>query len=336
MRVRAGLSLLGILVAAIGPTITACGSNSAANGNGSGTDAGSPEFGDVDNPNTQYTPDQLWANDPPPPWCGPAGAPAPQPPGGTPDCPDDKNREGCPCSTVGQTAACWPGLRANRSLGICKDGTTTCVSKGELDKVWGPCTGYVLPDKTATKGAAACKCFSKGQWKIDNLVPCYANNNGTYFATSTACNGSVPPMTQPTAPWSPDTVTVDCAGHFKLCYSIKVGDAKNPTPQDCTISTVCTEADYVEANKPQKFPDLGGWVSSPSASTCVQKVMDTANPAPTYGEMTVVGKSVRCDDISDNGQPLVFNRIPYCLLGCQPGSTDPKCAGCQPTGSGTF
>ena len=328
-------TLLGILLLSIGPSVAACGSNGSDSNGGTNTDGGlgNPEFGDGGIDTDAGDP---YANDPAPPWCGPSNVPAPPPIGGTPDCPDDKNKPGCPCKNVGETAACWTGLRANRGLGQCKDGKATCESKGELNKVWGACQGEVLPVKGATKGKEACKCFSAGQWKIDNLIPCYANDNGTFFATSATCNGSVPPKTVPATPWSSDTVTVDCAGHFKLCYSIKVGDAKNPQPSDCTITTVCTEGDYLEANKPQKFPDLGGWVSPPGASTCVQKIMDQTTPAPTYGEMTVIGKSVRCDDISDNGQPYVFNRVPYCLLGCQPGSSDPKCAGCQATGSGNF
>ncbi len=57
----------------------------------------------------------LYANDPPPAWCGPdAGAPPPQP-GGTEECPDDKNREGCRCEPIGTRAPCWPGLRVNRA-----------------------------------------------------------------------------------------------------------------------------------------------------------------------------------------------------------------------------
>src|SRR5436305_1120338 len=82
--------------------------------------------------------DAFWANDPPPQFCYLDGGafPPPKVPGGTPDCPDDKNREGCPCPKLGETAPCWPGLRINRNLGICKDGTTTCQQLGELGQGW--------------------------------------------------------------------------------------------------------------------------------------------------------------------------------------------------------
>src|SRR5262249_36316580 len=141
---------------------------------GDGTDPGDARFTmDSGSSDSLIDPDAFWANDPPPMWCGPDGGNKPPTPGGTVECPDDKNREGCPCTTEGQMAACWPGLRANRGIGICKDGTTTCITKGETQKVWGPCMGYVLPQPGATKGKEACKCFSAGQWAIANLSPCF-------------------------------------------------------------------------------------------------------------------------------------------------------------------
>src|SRR5690606_25510601 len=91
------------------------------------------------------TPDAFWADDPPPMQCLEDGSsgPPPVPPGGTPECPDDKNREGCRCDAIGESAACWPGLRVNRNRGICRDGTTQCIPYDEFTGVWGPCNGYV-------------------------------------------------------------------------------------------------------------------------------------------------------------------------------------------------
>lgn len=51
--------------------------------------------------------------------------------------------EGCACTTVGATQACWTGPPQDRNQGACKDGTQTCVQAGEFGK-WGPCTGEVL------------------------------------------------------------------------------------------------------------------------------------------------------------------------------------------------
>jgi hypothetical protein len=323
-----------------GPAVVACsstarGGSGAAPGASAGVDAGEPAFVDEAAPNDPtYTPSEIWADDPPPKWCGPAGGAKPPPiPGGTPECPDDKNREGCPCKKLGEKASCWPGARANRNLGICSDGTTTCESHGELQLAWGKCEGYVLPAKGATAGKQACKCFSAGAWKIDNLQPCFVTSSTGNYATSASCdpNGPIPPHAPPSTPWSPNTVTVDCAGHFKLCYSLKAGDAKNPKPTDCSLMTVCTEDDYVDANKPQNFPELPAWSST--NATCVDQMIDGS---PIYGEMTVQGKSVLCDEISDGGKPLVFNRVQYCPMDCASRPTDPDCSKCGSSGGGQF
>src|SRR5262249_11839814 len=84
------------------------------------TDA--PVPGDIANGfNTDAGAVDLYANDPPQLWCGVGSVPAPPMPGGTPLCPDDKNKAGCPCSNeeLGKTAPCWEGLRAQRGVGVC-------------------------------------------------------------------------------------------------------------------------------------------------------------------------------------------------------------------------
>jgi hypothetical protein len=315
-------------------------------GDGAGGDGGVGQEdgpGAVTDGHSPFDPDAFWAQDPPPEWCGPdGGATPPQPPGGTPDCPDDKNRQGCTCTSQGAQAPCWPGLRANRNLGQCKDGTTTCISNDEFGLVWGPCEGYVLPDPGATKGKAACKCFSGGQWKIDNLSPCFVNYSSTYYAVSTYLNGATaqcptsipgtpPPTPQPGTTWSTDTIQVDCAGHFKLCYTLKAGTAATPQTTDCELVKVCTEGDYPTANQVQTFPALPSWSST--NSTCATQFATSGG----YGEMSVVGMSVLCDAVDDgSGQPFVFNRVQYCPLSCNTNPSAPECQNCSQGGSGNF
>ena len=302
-------------------------------------------------------PDAFWATDPPPLWCGPDGGATPPPaPGGTVDCPDDKNREGCPCDKRGATAACWPGLRKNRNIGICKDGQTTCIGTGEFDQNWGPCTGYVLPDPNVKLGKAACGCFSEGQWNIENLVPYFptttVNSVTTTYAMSTyqdpstggwtspksqylpsASNGYKP--SKPADDWSKDTLKVDCAGNFTLCYELKAGDFNAPKATDCSVVKVCLPAtDYVTENVVQQWPNLPGWLGN-GTSDCNNAFTNQGG----YGEMSVQGKSVRCDAIDDgSGAPLVFNRIQYCKASCNEpdAGADPACATCGQNGSGTF
>jgi hypothetical protein len=273
-----------------------------------------------------FDPDALAAADPPNQWCGPdGGAPPSAPPvGGTPACPSDKNLEGCPCSTPGQTAACWPGLRKNRNVGDCKDGTTTCGPFGEVGDQWGPCVGAVLPDPNATDGPAACGCFSVGQWHIDNLVPFfYQFTDGVTIGVSTtqdpdggAAVYPVPsqstpePPPLPSANWSTDELTVDCAGTFTLCFELKGGDFNHPSASDCSIAKVCLpQTYYANANVSQPFPPLSAWEATAAQSTCAA----TFHQNGGYGEMSVVGESVLCQHIDDgHGNSFVFHRIQYC------------------------
>ena len=119
-----------------GAGTTGAGANTSGKG-GSGVQ--------IDAGNTD--PDAFWATDPPPPVC--QGGTQPPAPGGTPECPDDKNREGCACTTPGATAPCWPGLRKNRNRGQCRDGTTVCQASGEVAARWGGCVeatnNWVIP-----------------------------------------------------------------------------------------------------------------------------------------------------------------------------------------------
>lgn len=307
----------------------------------------------IGDPDVQPDAGDIYANDPPPQWCGPAGEPEPPKPGGTQECPDDKNKPGCACKTAGETAACWTGLRANRGLGVCKDGQTTCKQQGETGLVWGECVGEVLPTSGATKGPDACQCFSAGQWKIANLVPCYYeftdNTVQSFWAVSSkiesgtgnaVCPAASPkPAAAPSEDWSTSTLKADCAGTFHICYRIKVGDAANPTASDCTVGEACTDGDYTTPGVEQPWPNLKGWLGKDDA--CAQKwyeIMEQhPEQSPGYGEMVVKGKSVRCDVIDDGaGNDFVFNRLQYCPKKCQTDTTDPVCAECGQKGQGEF
>ena len=311
-------------------------------GNGDDSDLMS---GGVSDGGTKYVPpdltfndDAFWSADPPPMYCllgGGTGTPPPLP-GGTPDCPDDKNRQGCPCTKEGEQKACWPGLRANRGLGICRDGTTTCVRNGEFGYVWGACQGYELPVPGETTGSAACKCFSAGRWAVDNVVPCFYTYNGVQIGAASSvitagkptCTSMVSPVKPPTSAWSPNSIKVDCAGHWKLCYTLKAGDAKNPMTSDCVIAQVCSEGDYAKADETTMLPALPAWATTTADQVaCANKFRTTGG----YGEMSVDGKSITCDVVSK-----VFNRINYCPLSCNDTPMAPECASCKSDGSGNF
>src|SRR4051794_11544399 len=93
----------------VGGVVIACGSDASTFGDGSGPN---PTFSDASLSNEDGSAEDPYANDPPPQYCGPAGTTPPPTITGTAECPDDKNKPGCSCPTVGATASCWTGLRS--------------------------------------------------------------------------------------------------------------------------------------------------------------------------------------------------------------------------------
>lgn len=343
----AGLCL-GLL--ACGPSSGGAGTDN--NNSGGGQDGGGVQR-DASGPSRDaYAPiadaalgpnwDAYFADDPPPEYCGVDGGAAPIP-GGTPDCPDDKNREGCPCAHPGEQAPCWPGLRVDRNRGICQDGVTTCNLVGELSGAWGPCEGYVLPDPNATMGPGACNCFSAGRWDIDNISPCFITySGGAIYAVSTWMNGATaqcpsnidpdpPPTPEPGTDWSTNRLTVDCAGQFHLCYTLRAGDEANPLPGDCEVASVCIDVWYDTPDQEMELPALPAWTSTDPS--CAAQFANSGG----YGEMSVQGLSAECDPIDDgNGNVYVFHRLGYCPLECNTNPGLPECQNCGNGGSGSF
>lgn len=316
-------------------------------GPGGGFDSGIPPGTDGGPPPVTPDPEAFWEDDPPPRECYPDGGmgPLPDPPGGTPECPDDRNRQGCRCSPVGMMAPCWPGHRVDRMRGICRDGTTTCEPYDEFTGVWGECRGYVLPMEGALRGPGACNCFSAGRWAIDNLSPCFITyggaGGGTYAVSTYVSGGSArcpddpggpPPNPQPGTNWSTNSLTVDCEGLFTLCYTLKAGDADAPAASDCVVSRVCTGPTwYMTAGATQTLDPLPSWTGTDSA--CAGRFATSGG----YGEMSVIGFSRECDAVDDGmGGEYVFNRVNYCPLSCSMTPTAPECVGCMMGGSGMF
>jgi len=338
--------LISILaLGSVAAVIVACGSDGSKFDDGTtpiGT-FGDGGFGDGSSSND---PD-LYKNDPPPPWCGPdSGTPAP-PIKGTEECPEDKNKPGCGCDKPGEEAPCWTGLRKNRNLGICHDGKAKCIVKNETLNVWGACEGQQLPVLNA-QGKEACACFSVGEWNIANTAPCLHTPDGTnYQAYSTVykdgqatnCNLGDPvpaPGTGPTGDWSPDTLKVDCAGTYRLCFRIRTGDFNNPSTNDCILGESCIDAVYEKENVVQQLPPLPAWGGKDAA--CAKKwEKDTPiNVSPGYGEMIVKGSTVRCDEVG--GQDFVFHRVQFCARSCRDAANanNPECKACQLAGTGEF
>lgn len=292
---------------------------------------------------SSLSPDAFFVNDPQPPYCGEDGKM--QPPSavsGTRDCPDDKNREGCPCTTPGQKALCWPGKRINRNHGVCRDGMTRCEMGQEFGNRWGPCVGYTLPVEGATEGSPACRCFSSGTWKLDNLVPCIAQDASKKFyvysskptdgAAGYQCDGlTATPPPAPKDDWTTSSLKVDCGGRFELCYTIKAGDVSMPQNSDCVLTRKCIDVWYARPGADQTLPNLPGWTATDQ--TCAQKFVEKGG----YGEMSVLGKSTECEAVDDGqGRPYVFKRASYCPPTCADTPNREECKHCSASGAGEF
>lgn len=286
--------------------------------------------------------DAFFINDPPAATCDESGKMGPAPEiKGTPECPSDKNREGCECKTPGEVASCWPGQRLNRNHGVCHDGETTCQEGFEFGNRWGPCEGYVLPVEDAEEGEEACRCFSNGTWALANLVPCiFQDTDDRYYVYSSRASSEhgytcdpaegVPPPA-PESDWTSSTLTVDCGGSFKLCYTIRAGRVDDPKPSDCVVTQQCVETWYPTAGKRQELPGLPGWSATDSA--CNARFVEQGG----YGEMSVRGKSLECDEVDDGkGRPFVFRRASYCPPRCGDTPDDPDCKSCAAGGEGAF
>ncbi len=142
--------------------------------------------------------------------------------------------------------------------------------------------------------------------------------------------GTSAPPPRPASDWSTNRLTVDCEGRFTLCYTLRAGTVETASDADCVVAEVCTTDWYAERDVPQEFPPLESWVGGDPA--CATRFADTGG----YGEMSVMGLSVECDDISDMGSRYVFNRVNYCPLRCNMDPTGPGCEGCMAGGSGSF
>ncbi|MFO0567396.1 MAG: hypothetical protein U0263_17185 [Polyangiaceae bacterium] len=323
---------------------------------GSGGDAGIIIPTDSDVPD--YSVDAFFATDPPPPDCSDAGA-QPIKPGGTPECPDDKNLQGCPCTQAGQTAACWPGKRKHRNRGVCKDGVTTCKQNQEFKLAWGECVGYqgitppTFEPAAGATGKAACTCFSGGYWDVKNTSPCfYSDGSGNVIgAVSTIVDAagarcpteqemSFQTGTPPAQPFAKNALKVDCNGYFKLCFTLHAlsakGAAKNEA-SDCKVMTVCSEGYYGLAGKGPngtdgelQLPDLASWITKGSAETaCAGQFFNNGG----YGTFAVQGTSDECDQVDKT-----FLTFDYCPIYCNDpaNKSKPECVNCKNGSGGPF
>jgi hypothetical protein len=184
------------------------------------------------------------------------------------------------------------------------------------------------------------RCFTKGQWKVDNLVPCLVEGESQRFflySSRSSAGGYVcdpvrsTPPPAPDSAWSSSTLQVDCAGKFELCYTLKAGSSAAPKPTDCSLVKLCVNTVYAQPGLTQRLPDLPGW--STEDSVCSKRFVDRGG----YGEMSVRGTNQTNQPIDDgHGQPLIFERTTYCSPTCNDTPDLPECKDCSVNGTGMF
>jgi hypothetical protein len=177
---------------------------------------------------------------------------------------------------------------------------------------------------------AACGCLAHGDWNVANISPCFFMNGTAATvsgAISTVYDGQtamcpLDDTAAPQAPWSTDTFETDCAGHYRLCFSLRAGDATNPKPTDCLVAVSCAESDYATSDVTQAWPPLPSWITTGAETTCAQTMAATGG----YGIMTATGTPTGCGAVTK-----AFAIFTYCPLTCIP----PACT-CQSMGTGVF
>ncbi|HEY2900360.1 MAG TPA: hypothetical protein VGL59_07280 [Polyangia bacterium] len=191
----------------------------------------------------------------------------------------------------------------------------------------------------ASGGGGMCgTCFVHGNWKIDNLSPCFLSttpgDGGAATLTtvaSTVMSGGASMCPDPTAttlpPWSTDTLTTDCPGHYHLCITLKAGSGKMPADDDCTVIQVCADGDYTTANQAQTWAALPGWKIDPANLACGQKFQDHGG----YAQLTGTGNATNCGAVT-----RTLGTITYCPLSCQSNAPGADCMNCMAGGSGSF
>jgi hypothetical protein len=203
----------------------------------------------------------------------------------------------------------------------------------------GATDGGAAPTVCDGGGGDTTTCFSTGDWSLDNLEPCFVttmDSMGDAITTAYASTpgnpvqcGLDPNSGAPIVPatWSADTLQVDCAGVFALCFTLKAGDGTNPQAGDCVVAQTCTAAHYGPAGSTMVFPPLPGWSSSPDQSACTAAFVATGG----YGEMSVTGQTDACENVQ-----RVFQTVVYCPTACGGPDAPSQCATCMPGGGGPF
>jgi hypothetical protein len=188
-------------------------------------------------------------------------------------------------------------------------------------------------DATSSEGdpstVADCPCRLATQF--DNLALCVSPStafapahvySSSWDATAKAvsCEPWRDPQPAPSAAWTGVKVSSACQGNAEICVSIRAGNAKTPSSDDCTLATRCSSVAYTTPNQIVEALPFAGWTAE--SSNCAKRHEQLG----AYLEFTARSTTLGCGMGTDT-----TTRLPVCPARCQ---TDPAAAGCETCGSG--
>jgi hypothetical protein len=232
--------------------------------------------------------------------------------GASHDCsPTSLDLEGCSCTTVGATQACYTGDPKTRNVGACKDGTQTCAKNGGEFAAWGPCTGDVTPGPESCTGTVDTNC--------NGAVGCADPTCANDPSCQTGCtNGQT--RSCYTGPSGTENVGV-CKDGTQTCVNGQWSQACNgevtPQPENC-----CDALDHNCNGLPGCF-DLFSCITA----ACCQTTCNSSNVDPGCVCPQGAGDTATCPqgdhDVHKGGFPGTDECCPCAASDCG----DPNCCG---------
>jgi hypothetical protein len=121
----------------------------------------------------------------------------------------------------------------------------------------------------------------------------------------------------PAQPWSKVQISSACQGSGELCISIRAGDVKAISAEDCTLATRCTSIAYTTPNQIVDLAPLAGW--SAQSSACALRHEQTG----AYLELVVRSDTLGCGMGLDQ-----VSRLGVCPARCRDVPSGPGCDVC--------
>jgi hypothetical protein len=187
-----------------------------------------------------------------------------------------------------------------------------CGDEGGLTTADNPSTTPDCPCRLATQFDNLALCVSPST----AFAPAHVYSSSWDAAgKAVSCEPWRNPQPAPAAPWTGVKVSSACQGNAELCVSIRAGDAKNVSSEDCTLSTRCSSIAYATPNQIIDALPLSGWTAE--SSNCAQRHEQLG----AYLEFTVRSATLGCGMGTDT-----TTRVAICPARCE---ANPAGAGCE-------